>query len=129
MSLPPDEVLMLGRAERQFWDAFERLKEGRPQCLPKGARVSQNNVAKEAGTVASALRRSRYPKLCEEIRRWIDHTVSTHDAKAKGPGRLAGRQHTRELRARIKGLEAQRDQALGKLVLVEAELVNLTIEN
>ena len=43
-------------AADQYRDAFERLKLNRPQLLPKGTPVTQNNVAKEAGSDPSALR-------------------------------------------------------------------------
>lgn len=54
-------------AEREFAAAFERLREDRPLRLPKGTPVSQNNVAKEAGCTASALRKDRFPELVEQI--------------------------------------------------------------
>jgi len=42
---------------------------------------------------------------------------------------LAQRSRNRGLRERIEELEAQRDDALGKLVVAEAHIVELTIEN
>ena len=127
MSLPTNVSGGMGRAERQFREAFERLKLGNPKRLPKGVRVSQNNVAKEAGTLPSALRPTRYPVLCLEISQWIEQ----HGGDV-APGPRAGaaeRQRRRDLRAQIKAVEAQRDQALAKLVLLESEFVNLALEN
>jgi hypothetical protein len=127
MSLKPNDVIKMGRAERQFWEAFERLKLGKPKKLQSGAKVSQNNVAKEAGTVPSALRSTRYPDLCLAISQWIDERAS--DISTVQQGRSAERRLRRDLRDKINELEKQRDKALAKLVLVEMELVNLTMEN
>lgn len=127
MSLPTNVSGAMGRAERQFREAFERLKLGKPKRLPKGVRMSQNNVAKEAGILPSALRPTRYPELCLEISQWIEQ----HRGGVE-PGPRAGaaeRQRRRDLRAKIKAVEAQRDQALAKLVLLESEFVNLALEN
>ena len=54
----------MGKAELDFSAAFERLKYGNTLILPPGSPVSQNNVAREAGRDPSALRKSRYPRLC-----------------------------------------------------------------
>lgn len=127
MSLPTNVRGGMGRAERQFREAFERLKLGKPKRLPKGVRMSQNNVAKEAGILPSALRPTRYPELCLEISQWIEQ----HRGDVE-PGPRAGaaeRQRRQDLRAKIKAVEAQRDQALAKLVLLESEFVNLALEN
>ena len=59
-------------AEQNFRSAFERLKLGVPKILPKGTRVSQNNVAKEAGKDTSALRKTRYPLLVMDIQEYVD---------------------------------------------------------
>ena len=61
------DKLEVAAAERRFREAFERLKAREPLRLDKGTEVTQNNVAKEAGTDPSALRRSRYPVLVDDI--------------------------------------------------------------
>ena len=61
------DKLEVAAAERRFREAFERLKAGEPIRLNKDVEVTQNNVAKEAGTDPSALRRSRYPALVTDI--------------------------------------------------------------
>ena len=58
-------------AVEQYNAAFERLKHNRPERLPKGALVSQNNVAKEAGSDPSALKKSRFPLLIAEIQKYV----------------------------------------------------------
>lgn len=54
-------------AEQSFRESFERLKKNKPDILPKGAFVTQNNVAREAGRDPSALKKDRYPLLILEI--------------------------------------------------------------
>jgi hypothetical protein len=129
MSSIPFDPGSVGRAERQFREAFERLKQCKPQLLPKGTKLTQNNVAKEAGAVPSALRRARFPLLVEEIQAWI--TEHSEDDSQRSPRQkiLAQRGRNRGLRERITELEVQRDDALGKLVCAEARIVELTIEN
>jgi hypothetical protein len=59
-------------AEQRFRAAFDRLKDDKPQILPRGTPVSQNNVAKEAGTDPTALRKKRFPALIREIQAWVE---------------------------------------------------------
>lgn len=60
-----------GGAETAFRAAFERLKQGSPWRIPNGSRISQNNVAREAGVEPSTFRKDRYPDLAEEVMQWI----------------------------------------------------------
>lgn len=114
----------IGRAENMFRQAFERLKKNKPDRIPKGSPISQNNVAKEAGVDPSALRSARYPELGEEIKKWV------HDHPQEGPKSvyqvtLSKRAATRKLRERIEALTLQRDKAAARLVNAEAEIVRL----
>jgi hypothetical protein len=43
--LQPDVRTAVSKAETAFREAYERLKKNRPETLPKGSAVSQNNVA------------------------------------------------------------------------------------
>lgn len=127
MSLTEFDVAPSGRAEDRFREAFERLKGGKPQHLPRGSKISQNNVAKEAGVDPSALRKSRFPQIIEEIQRWIDeHGSGGRDSDQK---LLAGRARNRDLRQQLAEMRAQRDDALSKLVDAESHLLNLMLEN
>lgn len=111
------------RAEAAFRAAFERLKRGK-----KGVKVTQNNVAKEAGLVPSALKKARFPGLVEEIQRWIEE----HGDKGKPSGRqaaLAQRNQNRDLRQKNESMRSQRDKALGLLAEADARILELTIEN
>ena len=129
MSLKPYEPNQMSRAEQKFRQAFERLKAGKPQLLPKGSKLSQNNVAKEAGVDPSALRRSRFPVLVAEIQAWLDE--HKEDQKLKSPRQmmLAKRSQNLNLRERIEALEKQRDDALSRLIDIQARILELTLEN
>ncbi|NMG29519.1 hypothetical protein [Aromatoleum evansii] len=112
-------------AEQRFRDAFERLKLGVPQVLPKGTPVSQNNVAKEAGCDPSALRKSRFPLVVLEIQEWVE----THKGEQPPSVRqrlLKKRGKNRDLRETISDLKKQRDAAVGKLADAGLRIVELT---
>lgn len=59
------------KAETSFKEAFERLKTNTPINVPKGTRVSQNNIAKEAGKHPTALKKERFPLLVLEIQDFL----------------------------------------------------------
>lgn len=124
--MTPDSTL---RAERRFRDAFDRLKRGSPIYLKKGTPVSQNNVAREAGTCPSALRASRYPNLVSEIQKWIEEHEDDNSQLSPRQKVLAVRRRNKTLGERITELQAQRDDALGKLLSAEARIWELIVEN
>ena len=101
-------------AEQRFRESFERIKLGATEVLPKGVRVSQNNVAKEAGCDPSALRKSRFPLLIIEIQEWIktnnDETQNSIRTKL-----LKRRQKNRDTKEVISDLRKQRDIAVGMM--------------
>lgn len=113
----------VSKAELQFYEAFIRLKENKPIVLPKGTSVSQNNVAKEAGVDPSALRKSRYPKLIQEIQSWIEQ----NDQKLKLKNQVSNRATSKvtELQKRIEVLTEQRDQAVSKLLAAQIKIIEL----
>lgn len=114
-------------AEQRFRSAFERLKADTPQVLPRGTPVSQNNVAKEAGTDPTALRKARYPALIREIQAWVE--ICSQD-KAVRTRRQERRQRAKsDLVARVKELEDQRDRALSQLTSAERMVLELLQEN
>lgn len=124
-----DEPKKIGKAEKKFREAFSRLRNGKPEILPKGTLLSQNNVAKEAGVDPSALRRVRFPELVAEIQSWIDEHKDDVANISPRQIMLGQRSRNRSLRERIESLEQQRDVALSKLVLAQSHLVELTLEN
>lgn len=112
-------------AKQRFRDAFERLKLGAPQVLPKGTPVSQNNVAKEAGCDPSALRKARFPVLVIEIQEW----VASHKSDQRPSERqrlLKQRSKNRTLKETIADLKKQRDIAAGLLADADLRIVELT---
>lgn len=112
-------------AERRFRDAFERLKLGVPQVLPKGTNVSQNNVAKEANCDPSALRKARFPLLVLEIQEWI----AAHKCELPPSDRqklLKQRDKNRNTRETIEDLKKQRDIAVSLLSDANLRIVELT---
>lgn len=120
--MPPKK--QMGRAEKMFREAFDRLKRNKPQRLPEGTPVTQNNVAKEAGVDPSALRSARYPELSAEIKKWARERPADGPISAR-QATLAKRAENRKWRERVAGLTAQRDEALSRLVDAEAEIVEL----
>lgn len=119
----------ISKAEIRFLEAFERLKLNKPELLPKGTPVSQNNVAKEAGVDPSALRSARYPELTESIKQWVDDNKDKPSQISQRQRTLAQRARSRELKERIKDLKEQRDNALSRLVEAQRQIVELTSEN
>lgn len=119
----------VSKAELRFLEAFERLKSGNPEILPKGTPVSQNNVAKETGVNPSALRRARYPELVERIQSWIEENEESPGQRSSRQMMLAKRSRNRDLKERIHCLTEQRDNALSMLVESNREIVDLTLEN
>lgn len=112
-------------AEASFREAFERLKISVPKVLPADAKVSQNNVAKEAGCDPSALRKSRFPSLVAEIQNY----VAAHGGErpeSERQKRLKQRQRSRAARETIADLNKERDALAGLNVEANARIAILT---
>ena len=92
------------KALREFSEAFERLKRNEPKRLLRGTPVSQNNVSREAGKDAAALRKSLYPDLVGAIQDWV--RVNTATREPVTPLSLA-RREIAELSARVEKLQAE----------------------
>jgi len=112
-------------AEATFRAAFDRLKRGVPEVLQKGSRISQNNVAKEAGCDPSALRKSRFPSLVLEIQQWVSEHAS-ETSLSKRQEMLGHRRRNRSLREQLAEFKIERDHALSLLVQADAKIVELT---
>jgi len=119
----------ISKAELKFREAFERLKLGKPDILPKGTQLSQNNVAKEAGVDPSALRRARFPELVSEIQDWVEANKDDQAQKSPRQMMLAQRSRNRGLKEKNNALEEQRDIAMSKLLDAQARILELTLEN
>lgn len=111
-------------AADQYRDAFERLKNNRPQLLPKGTPVTQNNVAKEAGSDPSALKKSRFPSLIAEIKTYVEQHAEERPPSLNQVNLLA-RQKSRALRDRIEQVARQRDQLASLLSEADAKIIEL----
>lgn len=129
MSSKTIEPRKVSKAELKFRDAFERLKTGKPNILPKGTSLSQNNVAKEAGVDPSALRRARFPELVADIQAWIEGHKDEAPQKSTRQMMLAQRSRNRDLQEKVKALEEQRDKALSQLLDAQSRILELTLEN
>lgn len=111
-------------ASDQYRDAFERLKLNRPQLLPKGTPVTQNNVAREAGSDPSALKKSRFPSLIAEIKTYVGQHAEERPPSLSKVNLLA-RQKSRALRDRIEQVARQRDQLASLLSEADAKIIEL----
>jgi hypothetical protein len=127
----PSQVFKLSgvsRAEDSFRQAFQRLKIDRPERLPKGTPISQNNVAKEAGCVPSALRKSRFPSLIAEIQRFVEDQVKISPVSPRQT-MLSQRQRNRSLKDAIVALKIERDHAFSLLLEADAKILELALDN
>jgi hypothetical protein len=115
----------LPSAEQRFRDAFERLKLGVPEVLPKGTPISQNNVAKEAGCDPSALRKIRFPLLVMAIQEWVESHKSEQPPSER-QNLLKQRRKNRDIRETIADLKKQRDVVAGLLADADLRIVELT---
>lgn len=121
----PTSETSRGSAEQRFRDAFERLKFGVPEVLPKGTHVSQNNVAKEAGCDSSALRKARFPLLVMEIQEWVE-THKGEQAFSERQKLLKQRRKNRDTRDTIADLKRQRDIAASLVADANLRIVELS---
>lgn len=112
-------------AEQRFRNAFDRLKLGVPKVLPKGTPVSQNNVAKEAKRVTTALRKTRFPLLVLEIQEWIE-AHKGEESSSERQRLLNKKRRNRNLREINADLTMQRDRAVGLLADADLRIVELT---
>lgn len=110
-------------AEDRFRSAFERLKANKPIILPIDSKVTQNNVAKEAGRLPSALKKNRYPSLIREIQAYVEiEGVKLSSAYQKKKTRKIEKLDSD---ARIKEISVQRDMAQSKLISARKKILDL----
>ncbi|MEO9656256.1 hypothetical protein [Marinomonas sp.] len=100
-------------AEEMFRDAFERLKINKPLFIDKGSKITQNNIAREAGRDPSALKKSRYPLLVLEIQAYIN-SIECDSLKVKKTKDA----RVRSLKDRMSDCRKQRDKLAS---IVEAQ--------
>lgn len=112
-------------AEDDFRAAFERLKIDEPKVLPKGAPVTQNNVAREAGCDPSALRKSRYPVLVAEIQNYVASNTGCRPESDRQK-LLKQRQRSRDAKGTIADFKKQRDVSAFLLTEANVQIAILT---
>jgi hypothetical protein len=112
-------------AEQNFRDAFERLKLGIPEILPRGTRLSQNNVAKEAGKDTSALRKARYPLLVMDIQEYVDKHKD-EESTSERQKLLKRKQKNRDAKELIADLKKQRDKAVDRIIYANLRILELS---
>ncbi|WP_321324963.1 hypothetical protein [Thiomicrorhabdus sp.] len=109
----------MSKAETLFREAFERLKTNTPINLPKGTKVSQNNIAKEAGKHPTALKKDRFPLLVLEIQDYIKQQEIDSDIINKK--KQLRKQRT--LEERLADCKKQRDK-LASICEAQAQLID-----
>ena len=87
-------------------EAFERLKTNSPINVPKGTKVSQNNVAKEASKHPTALKKDRFPLLVLEIQDYLKQ----QDVDSEVIARKKELRKKRTLEERFQACKKERDQ-------------------
>jgi polyhydroxyalkanoate synthesis regulator phasin len=108
-------------AEARFRQAFDRLKAGNPRVLDRGAPVSQNNVAREAGCDPTALKKKRYPELVNDIQ---THIKAKEDgAQSAAPSKQRARKTDQQ---KLEDMTRQRDQAQSILASANMRILELT---
>lgn len=112
-------------AEERFREAFHRLRDGRPTLLKPGSKVSQNNVAREAGCDPSALKKSRFPTLVAEIQARSIREDAGEPADACQPPSTKACPRCAKLKDELRQLVLQRDAAMSALVLADAHVLEL----
>lgn len=111
-------------AEQNFREAFERLKSNNPKICPVGTPVTQNNVAREAGTDPSALKKNRFPTLIVEIQQYVLTIEAPTSNRQK---ELIKKKKNRGLKERLEDVTKQRDSLAS--MLAEADLTILELKD
>lgn len=124
IKLPLADPIQRVSAGDLYRAAFERLKNNEPQRLPKGTQISQNNVAKEAGSDPSALKKSRFPTLIAEIQKYVDGQIENRPESAHQV-RVSARKKNRNLRERMEAIVLQRDHLASLLTEADATILEL----
>ncbi len=109
-------------AEQNFREAFERLKSNKPQICQIGTLVTQNNVAREAGTDPSALKKSRFPSLIAEIQQYVS-SIETKETKKQTD--IEKKKQTRELKEKLEDVTKQRDELASMLLEADSTILEL----
>ncbi|MBU0524285.1 MAG: hypothetical protein KKC24_15790 [Gammaproteobacteria bacterium] len=117
----------MSKAEEAFREAFERLKKNEPIRVAKGSIISQNLIAKEAGTDPTALKKARFPSLIAEIQHWISANALPAKVSTRQKN-INQRAKNRTFRDQLEEIKKQRDLIASQLVEADAKILELTLE-
>jgi len=109
-------------AEARFRAAFERLKSNTPINIPNGSAVTQNNIAREAGLDSSALKKSRFPDLIQDIQNW-NKSKQAGQSKSNPNYKIAKRCSSSKQKLSL--MKKQRDIALQLLAEADSLIIIL----
>tara|TARA_B100001063_G_scaffold242462_1_gene271150 strand:+ start:612 stop:1001 length:390 start_codon:yes stop_codon:yes gene_type:complete len=98
----------MNKAENIFREAFIRLKIGKPVNIPVGSKVSQNNIAKEAGKHPTALKKDRFPLLVLEIQDYL----KTQELEVESIENKKALRKKRDTETRLADCKKQRDKLI-----------------
>lgn len=113
-------------AEARFRAALVRIIDGCPLNVQKGASITQNNVAREAGVDPSALRASRYPELVAEIQHFAASSKVERGRAGRHSTHLSDERRRSE-RQRYADMKHQRDHAAALLASADSEVLRLML--
>jgi hypothetical protein len=111
-----------GSAEDRFRAAFERLKSDTPTHIARGSALTQNNIAREAGLDPSALKKSRFPELIQDIQNW-KKSEQPGQSQLKPNHKIAKRHSSSKQKLSL--MKKQRDIALQLLAEADSLIIIL----
>lgn len=109
-----------------YWGALERLKAGKPERVPKGAKITNDAVSLEAGCNKGTIKKSRpqFAKLIEAIN---EAAESQNTPARQRAARLAKAQGTaEELRAQLDAALAREMSLVLQLYEAREKIAQLT---
>lgn len=100
------DTVQVSETLKDYFDALERLKSGKPINVPKSLKISLDAVALEAGRNKGAIKKSRaiYADLITEINKVIAEKKAESPEKSK----------IASLRAEVADLNKALEKALGR---------------
>lgn len=104
-----------------YFDALERLKEGKPVVVPKGTKITNDAVALEAGRGKGSIKKSR--SVFADLIGAIDEA-----AKAQASPEIARKDQLARLKAKVNQYRSDLDAALGRELCLLREVFELKKE-
>jgi flagellar motility protein MotE (MotC chaperone) len=99
-----------------YYEALERLVSNRPINVPKGSKITNDTVSREAGRGVGSIKKSR-----SQFADLID-AISKAAESQRGPVDVVEQKLARK-NAEIKRLQEQLDSVLGNYILIYRELI------